>query len=111
MPQSNIFQIAAESEWQDLGDGIQRQVFGYDDRVMMVKVKFERDAVGVLHQHHHTQISYVESGVFETTIGEEKKVLKKGDGFFVPTNVIHGVICIEAGILVDVFSPHREDFL
>jgi len=111
MIQSNLFQIAAESEWQDLGDGIQRQVFGYDDRVMMVKVKFERDAVGVLHQHHHTQISYVESGVFETTIGEEKKVLKKGDGFFIPANVIHGVICIEPGILVDVFSPHREDFL
>lgn len=111
MIQSNTFQIAAETAWQDLGDGIQRQVFGYDDRVMMVKVKFEHGAVGVLHQHHHTQISYVESGVFETTIGEEKTVLKKGDGFFVPTNVIHGVICIEPGILVDVFSPHREDFL
>lgn len=111
MIKSEIFQIAAEREWQDLGDGIQRQVFGYDDRIMMVKVKFERGAIGVLHQHHHTQISYVESGVFEATIAEEKKVLKKGDGFFVPTNAIHGVICIEPGTLVDVFSPHRQDFL
>jgi quercetin dioxygenase-like cupin family protein len=111
MIQSEIFQIAAETAWQDLGDGIQRQIFGYDDKVMMVKVKFEQGAVGVLHQHHHTQISYVESGVFETTIGEAKKVLKRGDGFFVPANAKHGVICIEPGTLVDVFSPHREDFL
>ena len=111
MIQSNLFQIASEIEWQDLGNGIQRQIFGYDDRVMMVKVKFEQGAIGVLHQHHHSQISYVESGVFETTIGEQKKVLLKGDGFFAPSNEIHGVICIEPGILVDVFSPHREDFL
>jgi quercetin dioxygenase-like cupin family protein len=111
MIESSLYQIEGETEWQDLGDGVQRKIFGYDNRVMMVKVKFERDAVGVLHNHPHTQISYVESGVFETTIGEEKKVLKKGDGFYIPSNVTHGVICIEAGMLVDVFSPHREDFL
>lgn len=111
MIQGNIFQIAAETAWQDLGNGIQRQVFGYDDRIMMVKVKFEQGAIGVLHQHHHTQISYVESGVFEASIAGEQKTLQQGDGFYVPPNAEHGVVCKEAGILVDVFSPHREDFL
>ena len=111
MIESSLYQIEGETDWQDLDDGVQRKIFGYDNRVMMVKVKFERDAVGILHNHPSTQISYVESGVFETTIGEEKKVLKKGDGFYIPSNVTHGVICIEAGMLVDVFSPHREDFL
>jgi quercetin dioxygenase-like cupin family protein len=111
MIQNKIFQIAADTAWQDLGEGIQRQVFGYDDRLMMVKVKFEKGAVGVLHQHHHTQISYVESGVFEANIADEKKMLQQGDGFYVPPNAVHGVVCMEAGILVDVFSPHREDFL
>lgn len=111
MIQSNIFQLEAEVPWQDLGDGIQRQVFGYDERIMMVKVKFEQGAVGVLHQHPHTQITYVESGSFEATIGGEKKILKQGDGFYAPSNVIHGVVCLQAGILVDTFSPHREDFL
>ena len=111
MLQSNIFQIDTETAWQDLGGGIQRQVFGYDNRIMMVKVKFEQGAIGVLHQHPHTQISYIESGSFETTVSGEQKILRKGDGFFVPSNEIHGVVCLEAGILVDVFSPHREDFL
>ena len=111
MLQSNIFQIDTETAWQDLGDGIQRKVFGHDNRIMMVKVKFEQGAIGILHQHPHTQISYIESGSFEATISGEQKILLKGDGFFVPSNEIHGVICLEAGILVDVFSPHREDFL
>ena len=111
MLQSKIFQIASETEWQDLGEGIQRQVYGYDDRIMMVKVKFEKGAVGVLHQHPHTQISYVESGVFQATIAGEEKVLQQGDGFYVPPGAVHGVVCRESGVLVDVFSPHREDFL
>lgn len=111
MLEDKLFQLESETAWQDLGEGIQRQIFGYDDRIMMVKVKFEQGAIGVLHQHPHTQISYIESGSFEATISGIQKILRKGDGFFVPPNEIHGVVCLEEGILVDVFSPHREDFL
>ena len=109
--QSQAFQMNAEMQWEDAAPGIRRQVFGYDDKVMLVKVKFEKGAVGSLHEHHHSQATYVESGVFELTIGDEKKVLKTGDGYYVPPHVIHGCICMEAGILIDVFSPLREDFL
>jgi len=109
--QSHVFQVSNEIQWENAGPGIQRQVFGYDDKIMLVKVKFEKGAVGSLHQHFHSQATYVESGVFELTIGEEKKILKKGDGYYVPPNVIHGCICIEPGLLIDVLSPLREDFL
>ena len=109
--QSPLFQLSSDVPWEDAAPGITRQVFGYDDRVMLVKVKFEQGAIGSLHEHMHTQVNYVESGIFEMTIGDEKKLLKKGDGFYVPPHVIHGCICMEAGVLIDVFSPHREDFL
>jgi quercetin dioxygenase-like cupin family protein len=109
--QSENFQIGSGIEWEDAGPGIKRQVFGYDNRIMLVKVKFEKDAVGAVHQHHHSQVSYVESGTFELTIGDDKKILRTGDGFFVPSNVLHGSVCLEPGVLIDVFSPQREDFL
>lgn len=105
------FQINSEIPWQDLGGGIQRQLFGYNETVMMVKVKFEKGAIGEIHSHPHTQVSYVESGSFEMTIGDEKKIIKTGDGVYVHPNIMHGTVCLEPGILVDVFSPHREDFL
>ena len=109
--QSNHYQVNEEIPWQDAAPGIKRQVFGYDNNIMLVKVKFEKHAIGTLHEHYHTQVSYVESGLFELTIDGEQKLLKKGDGYFVPPNILHGCVCLEPGILIDVFMPHREDFL
>jgi quercetin dioxygenase-like cupin family protein len=109
--QSCPFQIATKIPWEDLGNGIQRQLFGYDETIMMVKVKFKKGAVGDVHSHPHAQVSYVESGAFEMTIGDDKKVIKTGDGFYVHPNILHGTVCLEPGILIDVFSPQREDFL
>ena len=78
---------------------------------MMVRVKFEKGAIGSEHSHPHTQTSYVISGKFEITIDGDKQVLKAGDGFFVEPNLVHGAICLEEGELIDTFSPWREDFL
>ena len=109
--QSAIFQLADEIGWEAAGNGIQRQVYGYSQELMLVKVRFIKGAVGDLHSHPHVQSSFVESGVFELTIGDEKKVLQKGDGYFVPAHVLHGCVCLEEGILIDCFSPYREDFI
>ncbi|MCM5527316.1 cupin domain-containing protein [Parasegetibacter sp. NRK P23] len=111
MLQSAAFQVEKEIPWHDLGNGIQRQVYGYDEKIMLVKAKFERGAIGALHSHPHVQVTYVDSGAFEMTIGEEKKIIKKGDGYYVAPNVVHGCVCLEPGMLIDVFTPHREDFL
>lgn len=97
--------------WEDAAPGIKRQLYGYDEKIMLVKIRFEEGAVGSVHQHPHSQVSYVESGAFELTIGDEIKTLKTGDGYYVPPNVLHGAFCLQAGVLIDVFSPLREDFL
>ncbi len=109
--QSDSFQFNKELPWEDLHNGLQRQLFGYDDKLMMLKIKFEKGAIGTLHSHPHSQATYIESGVFDMTIDNVTKRLQTGDGYFVPTGLEHGIVCIEAGMLVDVFSPHREDFL
>ena len=111
MLQSKEFQFENEIPWEDVGNGIQRQIYGYDDRVMLVKVKFEKGGVGVLHSHYHSQVTYVDSGVFEMTIGDQKRIIRKGDGYYVPPDTMHGCVCLERGMLIDVFSPLREDFL
>ena len=111
MIQSPEFQFENEVPWEDMGNGIQRQIFGYDESIMLVKAKFIEGAVGELHQHPHSQVTYVDSGVFEMTICHINKINKKGDGYYVPPNTIHGCTCLEAGMLIDAFSPHREDFL
>ena len=108
---TTISQIEHEVPWQDADPKIERQVYGYNEEIMMVKVKFEKGGIGSMHKHPHTQVSYVESGEFELTIGDKKKILRKGDGYFVPPDVLHGCVCLEAGMLIDCFTPMRADFV
>ncbi|WP_340589183.1 cupin domain-containing protein [Erythrobacter alti] len=96
---------------EDLGDGISRQFLGYGPDLMAVRVWFEKGAVGSQHAHHHAQTSYVESGRFLVTIDGEDAELGAGDGFYVKPHEMHGAVCLEAGVLIDMFSPMREDFL
>jgi quercetin dioxygenase-like cupin family protein len=110
-PKSNLFFKEEETQWEVVGEGVQRQIVGYDNRIMMVNVKFEKGAIGSLHNHHHTQVTHIAEGAFEVIIEEEKRILKKGDSFYIPSNKIHGVICLEEGMLIDIFSPIREDFI
>ena len=90
---------------------ITRQILGFNNQIMMVKVWFEEGAQGYIHSHFHSQVTYVESGEFDVTVGTETRTLVAGDCFFMEPNAEHGAICKCAGVLIDVFSPLREDFL
>lgn len=108
---SKRFQIGKEMNWENPGPGIRRQIMAYDGQLMMVKVDFEKGAIGSMHEHYHSQATYVASGKFELTIGDEKRILEAGDGYYVAPDELHGCVCLEAGILIDTFSPVRADFL
>ncbi|MEP2935957.1 MAG: cupin domain-containing protein [Gilvibacter sp.] len=108
---SKEFIAGNDIEWEVVGEGLKRKIMGYDDKIMLVKVHFEVGAVGVMHEHYHSQVTYVESGSFDVTINGETKTLTGGDSFYIPPHIMHGAICTEAGVLIDVFSPIREDFM
>ena len=91
--------------------GVKRKVLAYDNEAMCVEHYFEEGAVGMLHSHPHLQITYVVEGAFEFDVEGEKKVVRKGDTILKRDNVKHGCICLEKGLLVDFFTPMREDFV
>lgn len=93
------------------GDGVERKVLAYCNELMTVENHFQTGAVGKLHHHPHTQITYVVSGKFEFNIGGEKHIVAKGDTLLKQHGVEHGCVCLEAGILLDIFTPMREDFV
>ena len=108
---TKVFITDKDVQWEETAPGMKRKIMAWDERMMLVRVEFEKGAVGTLHSHPHTQISHVEKGSFEVEIAGEKQVLKAGDVFYVPPHAIHGAVCLEAGVLIDVFSPMREDFI
>ena len=103
--------VNSECEWEHVFDGFQRKIIGYNDQLMMVRVRIDKGTVIELHNHPHSQSSFVVSGRFELTLGSETREITSGDGFFADSNVPHAVKAIETGEIIDTFSPMREDFI
>lgn len=100
-----------DAAWTPTEPGVRRQILGHGPDLMLVRVDFDAGAAGALHHHPHRQASYVAAGRFVVTIDDERSELGVGDCFFVTADRVHGVVAQEAGTLIDVFTPAREDFL
>lgn len=91
--------------------GITRRILARGGSMMGVEATFKKGAVGSAHRHEHEQISYVLSGSFEYTADGVVYQLKAGDSYYVPKNVLHGAVALEDAVILDIFTPQREDFL
>lgn len=91
--------------------GVIRQVLADHEQLMMVSFKFPQGAEGALHNHPHVQSTYVKEGRFRFAMDGKEFEVAAGDSFVIPANAEHGCICLEAGELVDCFTPRRDDFL
>jgi quercetin dioxygenase-like cupin family protein len=111
MTDTRLFTRRQDGDWTDLGQGNRRRVMLHTDELMIVEFAFEKGGIGAPHSHPHVQASYVAEGRFEVTVGERTETLAAGDSFIVPSGTVHGVKAIEAGRLIDSFTPHRADFL
>lgn len=100
-----------EIKAENAAPGVDRKVLAFSDELMCVENHFEEGAIGALHHHPHTQITYVVSGQFEFEIDGVKKIVNPGDTMLKKNSVEHGCICLKKGILLDIFAPMREDFL
>ena len=106
-----MFRFYSDTELTELGGGVSRRILAHDADMMAVEVSFEEGAVGAIHTHPHVQISYVLEGEFEATLGDETKIIRKGDTYYTTPDLPHGVVCKKRGVLLDIFTPERRDFL
>jgi quercetin dioxygenase-like cupin family protein len=91
--------------------GVTRRILNVGERMMVVELYFDRDAVVPEHTHPHEQIGYLATGSLRFTIGDEERVIQQGDSWLVPSGVPHTVTALEDTVAIDVFCPPREDFL
>lgn len=103
--------FSSEIEATSADTGVSRKVLAFCDAAMCVENTFETGAVGKLHSHPHTQITYVAQGAFSFVIDGVARTVRKGDVLLKTDGVEHGCTCLEAGVLVDFFTPMRADFV
>jgi quercetin dioxygenase-like cupin family protein len=78
-------------------------------RIMFSHVTLQPNAVAPLHNHAEEQMGLILEGEIEFTIGEETRLIKKGDMYLVPAGTGHGGTAGAAGcVALDAFSPPRE---
>jgi len=97
--------------WEDAEPGVRRRILEAQGTLMLMEVHFAAGAAGYVHRHPHEQISYCTAGRFEYSLDGAMHTLGAGDAIYVPANVAHGARALEPGVLVDVFTPVREDLL
>ncbi len=96
---------------EQVREGIQRQMI-VGKNVMICRFRFAPNLVAPAHDHPHEQMTLIQKGRALFTIGAEQKIVKAGDVLHFPSGTWHGATMLdEEVILIDIFSPIREDFL
>jgi quercetin dioxygenase-like cupin family protein len=96
---------------QRIAEGIDRQMI-VGDKLMMCRLTFQPHVVTPVHSHPHEQMTIVERGHARFTIGDQSRVANAGDVLHFPPNVEHGATMLdEEVVLIDIFTPIREEFL
>jgi quercetin dioxygenase-like cupin family protein len=96
---------------EELGGGVARQMI-VGERLMVCRLRFAPHVVTAGHDHPHEQITLVERGRVRFTIGDEERVAQAGDVLHFPPGCWHGAAMLdEEVVLIDIFTPIREDFL
>jgi len=90
--------------------GMVRQVLAHTDHLMLVRHTFDKGWVGAAHSHPHHQLVYVVSGSIKVAMQGKEFIANTGDSFIVDGNVEHQASALEPSIVLDVFTPTREDY-
>ena len=93
-------------------EGAQRRVLSYGGGMMLVEFTFEPGVSAPIHSHPNEQVGYVVSGEIDLIMdGFERARLTAGGSYYVAPNVRHGIITYTPTVVIDCFTPIREDFL
>ena len=94
--------------------GVNLDSLAVGERSMVTKMNYVRGDFATLHTHPHEQCGYVISGEYHLIVDCEEKIdviMHPGDTYAIPGNTPHSFEVIEGGEVVDVFTPHRDDYL
>jgi quercetin dioxygenase-like cupin family protein len=90
---------------------IKKEIVSSEGSLMLVKVYLAEGYIGDVDQHPEEQLSFIEKGKIEFEVNGEKRILSAGDKQYIPANVVHQVKVLEECVILDIFTPVRQDLL
>ena len=105
----------AHHRWVDvpseqINDAIARR-FITGDSVTVGRFELKQGGIVPPHSHANEQVSIVLSGLLLFKIDGVETLVKAGEVMQIPGNAVHEVEVIEDTLVLDVFSPVRQDWI
>ena len=91
--------------------GVERKTLVYGTRTLMTEFRMQGPRILSAHAHPHEQIGYLVTGRLYMSIGGEVYDVQPGDSWCIPGDVEHQVEVVEDSVVIEVFSPVREEYL
>jgi len=101
--------------WNDIKEDVIGPLAGrrvlHGTHLTVARFRFDKGNEVVMHHHVNDQVTMVQTGSLRMVVGDSEMILKAGDIVHVEPDVPHGNIALEDSVVVEVFSPVREDWL
>lgn len=79
--------------------------------ITLARFRFDKGNKVAMHHHPNDQITTVQSGAIKMVVGDEEFILKAGEMVHVPPDVPHGNEALEDTVVIEIFSPVRQDWI
>lgn len=94
---------------EQLSPTIGRQMI-HTESMTLARVLLAQGAVVPVHEHENEQIATVLEGRLRFLVGDEERIVVAGETVPLAANVPHEVEALEDSVVLDVFSPARDDW-
>ncbi len=91
--------------------GLYRRTLAWGEKAMLCEFTAEAGVQVPLHSHPHEQVGMVQSGRVEFTVAGERWIAGPGDAYAIPGGVEHAARFLEPTVLLELFSPPREEYI
>jgi quercetin dioxygenase-like cupin family protein len=106
-----MFYKKSDEGYKEALEGIRLKTLVYGEKTLMSEFRIDKGKTLPMHSHPHEQSGYVVSGSINLIVEDEKFAAGPGDGWCIQGDVKHGAETLEDSVIVEVFSPVREDYL
>ena len=97
--------------WVDIVPGVRRQTITTGTTMYQMRARLDAGSRLPVHQHPQEQITHVITGRLRMLVAGTPHELGPGESIYLPGNTPHGVETIEDSLVIDTFSPPRDDYL
>lgn len=106
-----MFEKQEDHGFTEIISGVNLKTLVYGNKSLMIEARFKKGAVIPPHSHPQEQTGYIVSGQMIFTVAGEQIEVQPGDSWNIHGDVEHSATAIEESVVIEVFSPVREDYM